>query len=103
MDKDKVEKPTLESDRHNEDYFTNYYKENKDKYYLSRYRNLAIKGGLNKDLAVKLGTSVNTCSNLAKYYKKLKAEDPESLEIMMDYLTNEYDNENDNIQHASGR
>lgn len=101
MDELKVKKPALESDRHSNDYFTNYYKENKDKFYLSRYRNLAIKGGLNKDLVVKLGASVNTCSNLAKYYKKLKAENPESLEIMMDYLTNEYDN--DNIQHASGR
>lgn len=69
-------------------YFNKYYQENKQKYYLAKKKFYAInKCGLDVTLAQKLGEDVMIAGRFQKLYNKMKEECPQTLEIMLDYLS----------------
>lgn len=76
------------------DYFSKYYQDNKSKYYLAKKKYYAInKCGLDSQLAQKLGEDVMICGRFQKLYIKMKEECPQSLQTMLDILSNIDNNE----------
>lgn len=69
-------------------YFSKYYQDNKQKYYLAKKKFYAInKCGLDSQIAQKLGDNVMIAGRFQKIYMKMKEECPETLQTMLDYLS----------------